>query len=182
MKRRLVIASVFTLILVSLRASAQSVTFYGGYLNPGKLDLSTVRNDLNLRGTGIYGIRFEADFRKILGFEQDFAFSPKLFDSALFPESNDLKGFLYSSNLVVSAPISHFVPYVTAGVGFLKPWGTGFKPFNAKLATNYGGGIKLARLIGPVGLRFDVRGYSVPHIAQQTLHLLEVSGGIMFSR
>ena len=37
MKRRLVIATVFTLILVSLQASAQSVTFYGGYLNPGKL-------------------------------------------------------------------------------------------------------------------------------------------------
>ncbi len=42
----------------------------------------------------------------------------------------------------------------------------------------YGGGVKLRRLAGPIGLRFEVRGYSIPDVAGQTLNILEATGGI----
>lgn len=179
--KRTILASMFALALLAVQANAQEVSLYAGYLNPGKLDLSTVRSGLSLRGTGIYGARIQFGFLRILGIEQDIAFSPRLFDSGLFPDETGVKGFLYSSNLVVNAPLNRFVPYVTVGVGLLKPFGTGFMPFDVKFAGNYGGGVKLQRLIGPMGLRFDIRGYRIPGVVNSSLNIFEMSGGLTFS-
>jgi hypothetical protein len=101
----------------------------------------------------------------------------------LFPvEASEVRGFLYSTNFVVNMPLSHFVPYVTAGVGVIKPWGSPLTSFDATFAGNYGGGIKLNRLIGPVGLRFDVRGWRTADVmGQGGVNLFESSGGITFS-
>jgi len=178
---RISAAIVGCIALFALQANAQELTVYAGYLNPGSLNLQTIREDLDFRGTSIFGVRFGVDFARVIGIEQDFAFSSRLFESTLIPGDDDVRGFLYSSNLVVNLPLDRFVPYATAGVGLMKPFGSGFKPFDVKFAGNYGGGIKFKRLIGPLGLRFDVRGYSIPGIASQTLNLVEVSGGIMFS-
>ena len=108
---------------------------------------------------------------------------PGLFNSGftLPAPSADTRGFLYSTNLVLNVPLSHFVPYVTGGVGFMKPWGSGLQPFDARFAGNYGGGVKLERLIGPVGLRFDVRGWSVANVFSRTLNMLEATGAITIS-
>jgi hypothetical protein len=179
--KRTILASMFGLAMFAVQANAQEVSLYAGYLNPGKLDLSAVQSGLSFRGTGIYGARFEFDFHRILGIEQDIAFSPRLFNSSLFPDETGVKGFLYSSNLVLNVPLQRFVPYLTAGVGLLKPFGTGFMPFDVKFAGNYGGGVKFERLIGPMGLRFDVRGYSVPGVLDSTLNIFEASGGLIFS-
>ncbi len=179
--KRIFCLSALALFFLTLQAKAQGLTLYGGYLNPGKLNLTNIRNDLDIRGTGIYGIRFESDFHRIIGIEEDIAFSPKLFESRLIPSANDVRGLLYSSNLVVNIPLSHFVPYVTGGVGLMKPWGEGFRPFGVKFAGNYGGGVKFVKLMGPLGLRFDVRGYTIRNVDEQSLNLLEVSGGLLFS-
>jgi hypothetical protein len=53
-------------------------------------------------------------------------------------------------------------------------------PVGTKFALNYGGGLKFPRIAGPLGLRFDVRGYSAGLITDK-LSILEVSGGIMLS-
>jgi hypothetical protein len=179
--RRIILVSAFSVAFMATQANAQGLTVYAGYLNPGSLNLTNIRNDLAVRGTGIYGARLEFDFHHVIGIEEDISFSPRLFDSSLIPNSNEVRGLLYSSNLVVNLPLSHFVPYVTGGVGFMKPWGSGFKPFDTKFAGNYGGGVKLEKLIGPVGLRFDVRGYTIPDVNHQNLNILEASGGILFS-
>lgn len=159
------------------------VSFYAGYLNPGELNLQNVQEGLSLRGTGLYGARAEFDFMQILGIEQNFGFSPRLINSTLFPgQASDVRGFLYSSNLVVNIPLSHLVPYVTAGVGLMAPWGSSFSPFDITFAGNYGGGVKLNRLVGPLGLRFDVRGWRTADMAGQGgVNFLEATGGVTLS-
>ncbi len=182
--KRIVLPAVLALIFCAGQAKAAGqFSLFAGYLNPGDLNLDNVRQSLRLTGTSLYGARAEFDFVKVLGIEQNLAFSPKLFSSSLFPsEVSDIRGLLYSSNLVLNVPISHFVPYVTAGVGFVKPWGTGLKPFDTTFAGNYGGGVKLNRRAGPVGLRFDVRGWRTASIAGQgSVNIFEATGAVTFT-
>jgi hypothetical protein len=74
-----------------------------------------------------------------------------------------------------------------------------FGKFGTKFALNYGGGVKVLPA-GPVGLRFDVRGYLIPSVRfnisnptitdplatiksqSQTLNMLEIGMGIVFSK
>jgi hypothetical protein len=184
--KKAIVAAVFVLILCVTQAKAAGgqVEFYAGYLNPGSMNLDSVRAGLNFSGTSLYGIRAEADFLKIFGIEQNFGFSPKLFNSTLFPNgsASDVRGFLYSTNFVLNAPLGRFVPYVTAGVGFVKPWGIDLISLDSTFAGNYGGGVKLNRLLGPMGLRIDVRGWRTADIAGTgSLNLFEASGGLTFT-
>jgi|WetSurMetagenome_2_1015567.scaffolds.fasta_scaffold319793_1 hypothetical protein len=184
-RRMLLVLFAFMLVSFATQAKAAGGQFslYAGYLNPGDLNLQNVRTGLDLRGTGLYGARAEVDFLKIFGMEENFGFSPRLFNSALFPgQASDARGFLYSTNFIVNIPLSRFVPYVTAGVGLIKPWGSSLASFDTTFAGNYGGGIKLTRLIGPVGLRFDVRGWRTADILNQGgLNIFESSGALTFS-
>jgi hypothetical protein len=170
------------------KAADGQLSLYAGYLNQGgNLSLTTVSNGvtntLHFRGSALYGARVEFDFHRVIGLEENLGFSPRLFDSGFTsPEpSADTRGLLYSTNLVLNIPLGRFVPYATGGVGFLKPWGSGLKPFDARFAGNYGGGLKLDRLIGPVGLRFDVRGWSVKNVFSHTLNMIEATGSVTFS-
>ncbi len=182
MKRITLSLVVLTLWAGQAKAAGGQLSFYAGYLNPGKLSLDNVQAGLQLTGTALYGARAEFDFHRVIGIEENVGFSPKLFNSDLFPaEVSDVRGLLYSSNLVLNLPLGHFVPYVQGGVGFIKPWGTGLKAFDTSFAGSYGGGLKLDRLIGPAGLRFDVRGWTVPDVAGSTLNLLEATGSITFT-
>jgi hypothetical protein len=183
--RKSIVALVFMFAIGIAQANAAGqVEFYAGYLNPGKLNLDNVQKGLDFRGTGLFGIRGEADFLKLFGIEQNLGFSPKLFNDTLFPSgsASDVRGFLYSTNFIVNIPLGRIVPYATAGVGLLKPWGVDLTTFDATFAANYGGGIKLNRLIGPMGLRADIRGWRTADIASKGgLNLLEASGGLTFS-
>ncbi len=185
MKKAIAVSVFFLLLGAGQAKAAGQLSFFAGYLNPGDLNLDNVRQSLRLRGTSLYGLRAEFDFLKVLGFEQNVEFSPRLFNSTLFPNgtsASDIRGFLYSSNLVVNIPISRFVPYVTGGVGFIKPWGSSIQPFDATFAGNYGGGIKLNKLAGPVGLRFDVRGWRTGDIAGRgSVNILEATGAVTFT-
>jgi hypothetical protein len=184
--RKIALATVVALLVCVAQARAGEGQFsvYAGYLNPGKLNLDNIQTGLNFRGTGLYGARAEFDFLKILGIEENIAFSPNLFNSALFTSgtAKDVRGFLYSTNLVLNAPLGRFEPYVTGGVGLIKPWGVDVHTFDVTFAGNYGGGIKMNRLIGPIGLRFDVRGWRTADIANQgAVNIFEASGGVSFS-
>lgn len=46
---------------------------------------------------------------------------------------------------------------------------------------NYGGGVKALNLWGPVGLRADVRGRTIPNFYGRTAHWPEATGGLVFS-
>jgi hypothetical protein len=53
-------------------------------------------------------------------------------------------------------------------------------PVGTRFAFNYGGGLKFPRLIGPLGLRFDMRGYRAG-IVSNKMNILEVTGGALIS-
>jgi len=46
---------------------------------------------------------------------------------------------------------------------------------------NYGGGIKAMRLWGPMGLRADIRGRTIPNFFGQTVNWPELTGGVTFA-
>jgi hypothetical protein len=72
------------------------------------------------------------------------------------------------------------VPYLTAGIGLVHQYGSSDLPVGTDPAFNYGGGVKVPRIKGPLGLRFDVRGYRVGFVTD-TVNMLEMSGGIIIS-
>jgi len=174
---------------LSAQSFAQNFHFsvFGGWNKPGKVTVADVKSGLN--GNSMVGVRFETDFAKIVGWENTFAYSPNFGQPDILATTEDSRALLYSSNIVLNAPIGHFSPYATVGVGLVTSKRVlsepsqllNFEEFGTNLAINYGGGLKLIRLAGPVGLRFDVRGYTLPDVFSQRLNILEVSGGIMFS-
>ncbi len=184
MKKVLALTIFVLSIGVNQALAGGQLSLYTGYLNPGNITFQSVQTGpVALRGTALYGARIEADFLKILGIEENFGFSPRLFDSTLFPsEASNVRGFLYSTNLVVNIPLSRFVPYVTGGVGLVKPWGSDLiQPFDATFAGNYGGGIKLNKLIGPIGFRFDLRGWRLKEVLGQSANFFEATGALTFT-
>ena len=46
---------------------------------------------------------------------------------------------------------------------------------------SYGGGVKGSRLWGPVGLRADIRGRTMPNFFGEHIHSFEATGGLLFS-
>ena len=46
---------------------------------------------------------------------------------------------------------------------------------------NYGGGVKAMNVWGPVGLRADVRGRTIPNFFHESPSWPEVTGGLLFS-
>ena len=174
---------------LSAQSFAQNYHFsvFGGWNKPGKVTVANVQSGLN--GNGMVGVRFEADFAKIIGWENTFAYSPDFGQPEILATTGDSRALIYNSNLVLNAPIGHITPFATVGVGLVTSKRVlsqpsqilNFGEFGTNFAVNYGGGLKLTRLAGPIGLRFDVRGYTLPDVFSQRLNILEVSGGIMIS-
>ena len=177
-------------LLSAAQGYSQEMTVFGGWTNPGKLSVENVRG--SLKGSGLYGVRLEHDFGRIFGLEHSFAYSPNFIrpEGAGFISSEGSRGILYNSNVIFNAPIGRGIPYATAGFGLvssnrtiraaLVPFVSGGK-FGTHFALNYGGGVKMVRLAGPLGLRFDARGYSVPDVFGGSLNFFEVSGGLHFT-
>ncbi|MSO22317.1 MAG: hypothetical protein EXQ58_03490 [Acidobacteria bacterium] len=176
MKRSSLQAVVLFLFLegiCSRESIAADITLFSGVQNPGKLTVNNVVRDTKLGG--VLGVRFSGG--QVVGFEQTLAFSPNLLESSR-------RAFSTQSNLLIGISAGRVVPYATAGVGLITTFGgslLNFGDIGTKFAVNYGGGIKLRKLAGPLGVRFDVRGYSVPGVFSQTLNFVEGSVGLLFS-
>jgi hypothetical protein len=168
-------------VLACAAATAQGAdfTFFLGGVNPGSISLSGVSKSLD--GSPVIGGRFSHSFVPFLGMEHTLAFSPDYLFPAKPTVVTETSGFVYSSNLILNIPVGKVVPYATAGVGFIHQYGSPEVPVGTKFAFNYGGGVKVPRLFGPVGLRFDARGYTAMGIFSTSLNILEVSGGVLFS-
>lgn len=176
----------------AIRSHAQQLTLYAGWENPGHLTLENVQS--GLKGSGVYGIRFETDFIRIIGMEHTFGYSPDFVRPEIFSSTGGSRALIYNSNVILNAPLGRLVPYATAGLGLmtsnrffalptpfpLAATALGTK-FGNHFAVNYGGGVKMVRLLGPLGVRFDVRGYTMPDVFSQSLNLFEVTGGLHFS-
>jgi hypothetical protein len=157
---------------------AADLTFFIGGVNPGSISVDNVEKSLD--GSAVFGLRVNTGWTPVFGLEHTLAYSPDY----LFPSDaldiNDAKGFIYSSNLIFNLPVKKVIPYLTAGAGLIHQYGDSNLPVGTEFAFNYGGGVKIPRLKGPLGLRFDIRGYSVGAFSNK-LNLFEVSGGLLLS-
>jgi hypothetical protein len=170
---------------------AGDATIFTGFQKAGNLTLSnaipTVGGAIasHTDWGGVFGGRISVG--KVLGFEQSFGYSPHFLKS-------DLHSFNAQSNLMLNIPISHFTPYATGGIGLINTWGSSILTFGTKFSVNYGGGIKLNRLFGPVGIRFDLRGYTIPNVlfeeangvcnnclVEQNINFIEGTVGVLLS-
>jgi opacity protein-like surface antigen len=170
---------------MSARAVDVDITAFGGIQRQGKLTLqsalsTTVNSIRTINGTnfGVFGVR--VGHGRIFGGEHTVAFSPNFIDA-------DTKAFIYNSNVLLQAPLPVVRPYGTVGIGLIHTSGDGLGVFGTKFALNYGGGLKFLPA-GPVGMRVDVRGYSIPSTefrvfstVSQRIDFLEVSVGVIFS-
>jgi len=161
------------------------LSIFGGVQRQGKLTLrsapSTTVNlirTINSTNFGVFGVRFSHG--KVFGGEHTLAFSPNFIDA-------DNKAIFYNSNILLQAPLPVVRPYGTVGLGLIGTSGSGIGDIGTKFAINYGGGFKFMPA-GPVGMRVDVRGYTVPSTEfrvftaeSQRVDFLEVSVGIVFA-
>jgi len=160
-------------------AHAQELTLFAGGVFPGQ---ATVHNALTSLDRGpMYGVRLSAPFAPFLKLEGSLALS----NDFLFPSDaagvTSAKGFLADANLVIGIPAGKAVPYVTAGIGIIHQYGSNNLPVGTKLDVNYGGGLKIPKLFGPAGLRFDARGRSALRVFSRAVNMFEFSAGVMFS-
>jgi hypothetical protein len=171
-------AGLWMMFLLAAHSQAADLSFYVGGVKPGSISYKDVKTSLD--SSPIFGFRLGTTFVPSFGMEHTLAFS----SDYLVPKGpsaiTDAKGFVYNSNLLFSLPVKVVVPYITVGAGIIHQYGSSDMPVGTKFAFNYGGGLKYPHLAGPLGLRFDVRGYSAG-IISNNLNLLEISGGIVLS-
>ncbi len=179
--RRYTLWILFFLGAVSLfarRSQAADMTFFVGGVSAGSITVDNVKTALD--NSPVYGFRLGTYFVPSFGMEHTLAFSSDYLFPRNLSDIKEAKGFVYNCNLIINIPVGKVVPYATAGIGLIHQYGDANLPIGTKLAFNYGGGLKFPSLIGPLGLRFDMRGYSAS-IVSNSLHMFEVSGGILFS-
>jgi hypothetical protein len=176
-------------------------TIFGAAQREGTLNWQTATTAATSVGSfdpgtfGTFGVRI--GHGNVFGGEHTIAYAPN------FVEANT-KAIFYNSNFLIQAPLPKAKPYATAGMGSIFTFGTddsgrpSFGKIGTKFALNYGGGIKVLPS-GPVGVRFDIRGYMIPSVKfnvtaptttdplatvqtqSQTLNMLEVGLGLIFS-
>lgn len=162
------------IILTSAPVNAGDLTLFGGLQQPGSITLGSAGGAAtqltNPRDFGVFGVRFNSSGGPI-GIENTLAYSPNFLDG-------NGNAFIQSTNLIIGIPALKVRPYGTAGAGLIYAGGSGPAAVGAKFGFNYGGGVKVSA-IGPIGFRFDVRGYSVLGLESQTLKILETSVGLL---
>jgi len=170
----------FLLVFLAMSVSsfAADVTLFGGVQHEGKVSLTTAATSASAATTilknpfnsGVFGIRVGTG--KVWGHEETLAFSPNFIDSSS-------RAFILNSNMLLTIPTPLIKPYATAGVGTVVVSGSGVSDIGAKFAINYGGGVKVMPT-GPLGLRVDVRGYTLTGVQGHKLNAVEVSLGVNF--
>ena len=176
---RIILPAVLVAAFCAQGLRASDVTFYVGGINPGNLQNGS--QQIHLDGGAVYGFRLNLPIIPTVGLEQTVAFSSNFLAPAGLPAGQDSDGFIYNANVIVNIPLKTFTPYATAGAGFIWQHGSGDLPVGGQFAVNYGGGLKFMSLAGPLGIRIDVRGYTLPDVFSNRLNLFEVSGGLMIS-
>jgi len=159
-------------------AFASDLTLFGGYQRQGKVTLNTAAASggtvtqiaKDPFGVGSFGIRFRSS--GIWGHEETFEYSRHFIDT-------NSRAVNLSSNLLLTATIPKVKPYVTAGLGTFIVAGSGITDIGSKFAYNYGGGVKLLPE-GPVGVRGDIRGYTLTGVQGHRMNIFEVTLGAVF--
>jgi hypothetical protein len=176
------------LLAITSSLEAGELILYRASLDTGRLKFSSIpeipENLLDKQSGKTFGMRLSSG--KKVCYEQNISYSPRF-------ARPGVKAFQMDSNLVLQAP-GRVVPYVTAGIGFIVTWGQDLTDdlqpeelaaaafsMGRNFSLNYGGGIKLRRIAGPVGFNFDLRGYTLPGAREGSLNFRQMSFGVAFT-
>ena len=157
-------------------ALATDLSVFAGWTDANSVGSGV--EEIRLDNFIVFGVRHEKDFFVIFGFENAVAFSGS---SVLTTAGQDDNGLLYTSNLVLNLPVRRVLPFVTWGVGLTHKFGNSFPDVGSSFTTNWGAGVKVRRIAGPVGLRFDYRRLSIHGVLDDTVKANQISAGIMFT-
>ncbi len=163
-------------LLSSLTAQASDLSLFAGWTDVGSL--GTVTGQVNLSNFNVFGVRWEKDFFLILGFENTLSFSS---GSVLATAGENNGGLHYNGNLVINLPVRRTLPYFTLGLGVLHRFGTSFPDVGSSFTFNWGTGLKLRGLLGPMGVRIDYRRLTSYDVLGENVKTHEISGGVMFT-
>jgi hypothetical protein len=163
-------------------AQQREFQVYAGGFFPG-----TWAGTHNINNEGIYGARGGVYLTSNLEVEGNFGYVNYL----KFQNTADRAAQAFvvdvsaAYNFVVPA-LKRFEPFAALGAGAVMAESRTIMPAIVKdgddfFALTYGGGIKANRLWGPVGLRTDFRGRTLPNFHGRGLNWLEATGGINFT-
>lgn len=169
-------------ILFSVSASATDITVFGGTQHTGDLTLESAQSggtnlvqNFDPKTFGVFGLRFSHG--KVIGGEYTIEYAPNFINS-------DSHAWLTHANARFQIPIKVLRPYATGGVGLLDSSGNSITSLGTEFLFNYGGGVNFT--VGPLGVNFDVRGYTAPNVhvygftIQDNLNFVQVTAGIVF--
>ncbi len=173
--------------------SAQNVEFNpyaGGLLAPND-GINTGTGSFDLKQEGLYGIRASFFPTENIEVEGNFGYINHFEFEESDPES---RGYLWEASGSYRFDSEGIIkPFVIVGIGgitasvdedepgFLNAPTPVFEDGDTFFTFSYGGGLKTPRLWGPLGLRGDIRGRTIPNILGEGLTWLELTGGLTFT-
>lgn len=161
------------LLLFAVPSEGGDLTLFAGLQSPSDVTLSSGGQTISdPTDYGVVGFRYNGS-GAFVGFEHTLAYSPNFIRRQAWSA-------LANSNLIVGVPGLPVRPYGTVGAGLIYAGGRGPASFGLRFALNYGGGVKISS-VGPLGFRIDLRGYHVPAVESQNLHVFEASAGLLIS-
>ena len=167
---------VLVLVFAVCSTRASELSLVGG--RASSENLLADGQSIKLRDYSLFGARFEKDFLFILGFENSLLFGRRLL-TPIDSEGND--GLYYNASFVLNFSSASVAPNVAFGIGFLYRFGGTFPKSGFSFLTNFGGGLKLRELLGPMGLRLDYRRLKFYGIQGSSVATNEFSGGAVFA-
>ncbi len=172
--------------------SAQTVEvnpYAGGLLAPSSVDIGT--SSFDLKEEGLYGIRASFFPTENVEIEGNFGYINHFEFEKSDPES---RGYLWEASGSYRFDLEGIIkPFVIVGIGgitasvdedepgFLNAPTPVFEGGDTFFTFSYGGGLKTPRLWGPLGLRGDIRGRTIPNLHGEALTWLELTGGLTFT-
>jgi len=185
MKRVVLVVWLLFVPQAVMAADAELVGFLGGYSSGTSIE------GLDLGNGSLYGLRFGVSFLRFLGTEIAYTHVGGLEDQL---QTFQGTAHDFSWNFLLEFPINKVVPFATIGVGVLGGTSREAASIQTGISYNVGGGVKLRKLLGALGFRFDVRyhnasngvrisaGGDLPSIGTDfDFKFTEVSGAVMLT-
>lgn len=150
--------------------AATDITLFGAWAPGGTLA------SIDVRDFAGFGATFERYFA-IIGFENTFTYYNRPVDLTGIGDA----GFAYASGLTLNIPFSGNFGYIAAGGGFFRKRGSSSLDQGTSFLSNLGGGVKLRKLAGALGVRLDYRRCRISSVRGRSYGFNQVSGGLMVS-
>lgn len=163
------------------------------YPNMGFFWPDTMNTGERLKSDGIYGLKGGVFMGQNAQLEGSFGYINH-FEMRNPAVDMPTRGFLYDVNTVYNFGQRQFLnarisPFISVGAGGLttkipNDTASAFAITDSSdtfLTLNYGAGVKFLNVAGPMGLRFDVRGRTLPNFRGETTTWFEPTAGLTFS-